>query len=279
MAIVLTTKTSAKVDELISVKSLAKAFTNSSYDFLNSATIVINKRELATLGSYTYSGDNRFGTPDELGNAQQTVTLDKDITFTFNIEKKYMQDTEGTIFEASANLKNNIENSVIPEIDKYIFQTMVTKSVALGNSAVAAITASNAYTKFLDGQNTVFNALGIQEGFLAAVSSAFYNFLKLDTTFTLASEIAMNMRVTGQVGEVDGVKIVKVPTSKLPTNLAFVISHPMATVFAQKLATSRILTEVPGFDGSRVEYHQRMVAFVLDNKASMIYSHFTAASA
>jgi len=39
---------------------------------------------------------------------------------------------------------------------------------------------------------------------------------------------------------VDGVKLIPVPSSYLPTNVAFLITHPVATVAAEKLTEYKI---------------------------------------
>lgn len=160
------------------------------------------------------------------------------------------------------------------EIDTYVFAKMSAAAVANSNSATAAITAANAYEKFLDGQISLGNDLVPVEGRVAAISYSFYKFIKLDTTFMLASEIAMGKKVNGQVGEVDGVKIVLAPSTYLPANTAFILAHPRATVVANKLQSFVSHTNAPGINGQLLEGRIRYDAFVLNSKKNSIYTHF-----
>ena len=89
----------------------------------------------------------------------------------------------------------------------------------------------------------------------------------------LASEIAMKDRVTGMVGMVDGVKIIPVNSALLPTNVAFILTHPSATVAAEKLTEYIIRDNVQGFSGVVVEGRVIYDAFVINQKVDAIYVH------
>lgn len=274
MAINYAIKYEKKVDEKFRQKSLSKAFTNENYDWVNATTIEVYGRESAAMNDYSLTGTTRYGTASELGNTKQTLTLSKDRSFTFTIDKKSSQDNVSDAYEAGKALKEQMEIVVVPEIDTYTFGVMSTAAIANSNYAIAAITESNAYEKFLDGQVSLGDALVPEEGLLAAVSYSFYKFIKLDNSFILASELGQEMLVNGMVGEVDGVKLVRVPSSKLPTATAFIIAHPMATVSANKLQDYKIHDNPPGINGKLVEGRIRYGAFVLDNKADAIYAHY-----
>jgi hypothetical protein len=81
------------------------------------------------------------------------------------------------------------------------------------------------------------------------------------------------MLIKGQVGEIDGVKIVKVPSTYLPANTAFLITHQIATVAPKKLQDYKTHDNPPGINGWLVEGRLRYDAFVLNNKANAIYVH------
>ena len=83
------------------------------------------------------------------------------------------------------------------------------------------------------------------------------------------------MLVNGQVGEIDGVKLIRVPDSYLPTNCLFVITHPSVTVAADKLAEYKVHDNPPGINGNLVEGRVYYDAFVLDAKKNGAYAHFS----
>ena len=97
---------------------------------------------------------------------------------------------------------------------------------------------------------------------IAFVSYTFYSLIKQDSAFMLASEISKKNLVNGQVGKVDGFKIVPVPSSYLPSNTAFIMAHPSATVAANKLEDYKIHDNPPGISGNLVEGRVRYDAFV-----------------
>lgn len=274
MAVNYASKYSSKVDEAFDKKSLAMAFTNKDYDFVDVNVINIYSIPTMAMNDYNTSGTNRYGDPSELENEVQTETLTRKRSFTGTIDITSKQDTMG-VMSAGKALARQMKQVVIPEIDTYVFGKMVTAAVANDNYATAAISASNAYEKFLDGQEALDNALVPEEGRLAGVTPAFYKYIKLDPSFMLATEIAMKMKVNGQVGEIDNVKIVKVPTSRLGTNVSFILAHPIATVMAQKLDTYKIHKNPPGINGDLIEGLVRYDAFVKNKKVDAIYVHAT----
>ncbi|MCC8120831.1 MAG: hypothetical protein LIO42_02330, partial [Oscillospiraceae bacterium] len=87
---------------------------------------------------------------------------------------------------------------------------------------------------------------------------------------------ATNLSLHGQVGELDGVPVVKVPSSYLPSNANFVITNPACTPAPSKLTEYTIHENPPGISGWLVEGRIRYDAFVLDNKASAICVHVAA---
>lgn len=68
----------------------------------------------------------------------------------------------------------------------------------------------------------------MDSGRVALVSYAFAGLLKQDPAFMRDCDTAQNALIKGLLGEVDGCKIVKVPSSRLPAGCAFILTHPIA---------------------------------------------------
>jgi hypothetical protein len=77
----------------------------------------------------------------------------------------------------------------------------------------------------------------------------------------------------GIMGEVDGCKIVKVPSSHLPRGAAFLITHSIAATGPKQLEDYRIHDDPPGVSGWLVEGRFIYDCFVLNEKADAIYFH------
>lgn len=273
MAVNYATKYESAIEKIFVLKSLTEAAVNKKFSWVGSEAIKVFGITTQALADYNKTAtSNRYGTPSELQNVVQTMLLKKDRAFSISIDRATLDDTNGAI-KAGETLKDEINEQVIPEIDIYRIKTIFDSAIANDNYAVAATTNSNAYEKFLDGQTALGNAKVPMDGRIAFISYDFLSKIKRDTSFMLASETAMKDRVNGMVGMVDRVKLIPVPSDYLPTNVAFILTHPQATVAAEKLNEYFVRTNVQGFSGVVIEGRVRYDAFVIDQKVDAIYVH------
>lgn len=263
-------KFSSKVDERFKLASLTQAAVNTDYDFVGVNAVNVYTINTVTLGDYTLSGATRYGTPTELADTKQTLTLSQDKAFTFTLDKRNQEDSAGAK-SAGAALRRQIDEVVIPTIDKYRLVAMATASA--NNTSAAAITNTNAYSTFLDAQNMLMDDLVPITGRIAFVSPNFFKAIKQDKGFILAADVTQNMLVNGSLGMLDGVNIVPVPSSYLPENVEFIITHKSATVSPIKLAEYKTHIDPPGINGILVEGRIYYDAFVLNNKKNAIAVH------
>ncbi|WP_394139555.1 N4-gp56 family major capsid protein [Cytobacillus oceanisediminis] len=274
MAVNLASKYSAKVDERFKLKSLTEAAVNREYDWNGVNAITVYSVPTVAMNDYVKSGLSRYGTAAELDNTTQTMTLTRDRSFTFTIDRANHQDTQ-MVMQAGKALARQIDEVIVPEIDVYRLAAMSAAAVANGHTATAAVTSSNAYSSILAGTEKLDDKKVPQGGRLLYVTPGFYNLIKLSPDFMKSTEIAQKSLINGQVGEIDGMKVIKVPTSYLPANTPFLIVHPVATVAAQKLEDYKTHDNPPGINGWLVEGRKRYDAFVLNNKKDALYVHKT----
>ena len=270
MAIEYASKYASKVDERFAVAAKTSAAVNNDYDFTGVDTVKVYSVPTVELGDYAMTGTSRYGTPEDLGNAAQTLVLTQDKAFTFVIDKKAEDDTQGAM-QAGQALRRQTDEVVIPTIDKY---TLAVMAEGAGKTATGAIT--DAYGAFLDGQNALTDAGVPANGRIAFVSPEYYKAIKLDNAFVKAGDASQDMLARGSLGLVDGANIMQVPTSYLPAGVAFIICHPAATVRPVKLESYKIHDNPPGINGKLVEGRIRYDAFVLNAKKGAIYVHKTA---
>jgi len=86
-------------------------------------------------------------------------------------------------------------------------------------------------------------------------------------------DAAQDMQIKGILGEVDGVKLVRVPASRLPSGCNFIMTHPMATVAPRQLNEYKIHDNPPGINGWLIEGRLIYDAHVLANKKDAIFYH------
>lgn len=250
-------KYASVVDERFTLGSLTAALVNKNFEWLGVKTVKIFSRNLATLNDYKTTGSNRYGTPDELGNTEQEMTITQDKSFTYTIDAASEQDTNGTM-EAAATLAENIDNLVIPAMDKYRLSVIVAKAPTSGSissknhTITKTITTANAYEEFLACQEILDDDKAPQGGRIAVVTPLYLNKVKLDDHFTKWGDMATQISMNGLVGDIDGVPTIKVPTSYLPAGVDFLITNPMACPAPVKLQEFKINYDAPGISGKLV---------------------------
>lgn len=263
-------KYSNKVDERYYAESQALAGTNQDYDWEGVDTVKVYQVDTVPMTDYTRSGTSRYGTPTELGNTIQTMKLERDRSFTFTIDKGNRNQTM-MVMEAGKSLARQEREVVIPEYDRYVFGKQVSAAVTNGNFDMTTVSSSTAYTRFLKIDETMGNNLIPLPGRIAYCSYGFCNMLMLDPAFIKTGDKATEMAIKGELGEVDGVKIVKVPSSQLPFGVSCLMVHPNATVAPQQLKEFKTHVDPPGINGWLVEGRHMYDAFVLDAKKNGLY--------
>ena len=276
MAINLATKFSGVVDEAFTENSKASLVVNSDYDFIGSKSIKIYSVGTAEMNDYGRNSDGtaRYGTVKDLSTEIQEVSMEKDRSFTFAIDKMDEDETLGAL-NAGTALARQINEEVIPESDKYVYKKMCDNA---GTTKVETITDNNAYDALATGNATQDEDSVPEQGRVAVVNPIFYKHLKADERAVLDTEVGQGMRIKGVVGEMDGALIQKVPSRLFPTGVNFILAHPVATTFAVKLADYKIHEDAPGVSGSLVEGRVYYTAFVRNNKKKAIYVSRVSAS-
>ena len=276
MAINYAKKYSDKVVERFGQKSLTDKGLNKDYDWNGVKSVTVYGIPTVAMNDYTRTGSNRYGTPKELEDTIQEMVVSKDRSFTFTIDKGNLTE-QMSVKEAGKALNRQIKEVVTPEIDKYRLATWAAKTGVQTNTTVAAITKVNAYEAFLEGQEKLDDASVPTEGRICYVKPSFYKFLKLSDDFIKAGDLSQNMLIKGQVGEVDGVAIVKVPSSYFPDKVDFELIHPSVSCSPMKLTEYKIHDNPPGINGKLVEGRVVYDCFVFDEQVKGIYIYKNAA--
>jgi len=301
------------VDERFKLKALTGAVVNNGIRLKWSGVQTVTVFSVNTVAETDYDRagatdtNHRYGTVANLGNTKKDYTLSQDKAFTFAIDGADLNDSQFT-FEAGAALGRQLNEVAIPNTDAYrLTQFAITAGGALNNGTPGAggtfgnggthqisnpgtsyagvdTSASNAYTILLDAGVLLDEQKVPANGRVAFVSPTFYKFLKLDSNFIKASDLAQKTLISGQVGEVDGVKIVKVPTSYLPKfdgataskykQVDLIVAHQDVMVSPVKLANYKTHKDPPGIDGYLIEGRRYYDAFVLEAKKMGVAIHF-----
>jgi len=265
MPIYLTEKFADTIDERFSTGAMSTPGINDDYDWAGAKTIKITSVETAPLGDYKRDGNERYGKAKELANSLQEMTLTQDKAFTFTIDKMNEEETKLKSGEA---LARQLREVVIPHIDTYRFAKMVEYAGAV---VEGTLDTKNVYNAVITATETLDEA-EVPENRVLFATPGVIKHLKESDGYVKASELAQSkIAYKGQVAELDGMPVVKVPSKRLGAN--FIVCHKSATVAPIKLAEYRIHLDPPGISGSLAEGRFYFDAFVLNNKKEAIYVH------
>ena len=266
-----------KIDERFSRESQAAMALNNDYKFTGVKTVNVYSIPTVAMGDYTRSGSNRYGTPEDLGTNVQALTIKNDRAWTFIIDKGDKIQSQ-MVLDAGKAVSRQLREQIVPEYDKYVFTTLAKAASGNGHTAATTASKSNAYELFLNAQEVLGDANVPDQGRIAFCSYKFANLLKQDPSFMKYSNMSQEMVIKGIMGEVDGVKIVKVPASRLPAGCSFILTHPIAATGPKQLEEYKIHDNPPGISGWLCEGRFIYDCFVLNEKADAIFYHGTAIS-
>lgn len=274
MAIDLTTKFAPYTDEVFKAESKRSILTNSDFDWTGAHTVKIYKVTTTGMNDYDREGANaatqpsRFGTVAGLDATTEEMTLKKDRSFTFAIDKLDTDETQQQLQAASALARQERE-VIIPEVDSYVYSIMCTNAGTA--PAAIALTSENIYSEILKASQTMDDAEVTDTGRFIVVTPAIYAIMKQSKEIVMNTDIGEDMRAKGVVSNLDGCNVIKVPSVRLPKNFGFLMVHPSATVAPVKLEDYRIHQDPPGISGALVEGRIVYDAFVMDNKKKALY--------
>lgn len=274
MAIDLVKKFAPYTDEQFKNESKKSLLTNDDFDWTGAHTIKVYKISTSTMNDYKRNGPvpagqwSRFGPIADLDATTEEMTLNKDRSFTFAIDKLDTDETAQQLAGASALARQNRE-VVIPEVDSYTYGVMAAN--AGHKPAAISLSAETIFGEITKASLALDDAEVPETGRVLLVTPTVYTMMKQSPDITLDSDVGQEMRLRGVISVLDGASVVKVPAVRLPENFGFMLAHPSATVAPTKLEDFRIHQDPPGISGALVEGRIVYGAFVLDNKAKAIY--------
>lgn len=270
MAVNLAQKYSSVLDQVFTAGSYTDKYVNKKYDFDGVQTINVYTVTTVEPSDYKRSdtGD-RFGGNNELQNIVTPYTLKNDKGFKLVIDRGNYEQT-ALAEKAGAVMKAEMEERVIPMIDADRL-----KAAATGATAVSqAITAgTNAYTDILKAEAFLDEDKAPVEGRVLFVTPGYYNTIKEYITTTMHADTYSSKLISrGYVGELDGIPVVKVPTSYFPAKTNAVLWHRDALLGAKQIMNTRIKTDSEFVDGTLLLGRFIYGSFVLNGKKKSVAS-------
>lgn len=268
MAIDLHAKYSQQIQSEFKRESLIHAHLSSNYDFTGARTVNVVTPITVPMVDYTRAGANRYGTPIEMEDIVQELTLTQDKSFSMTIDKGNYLDQSG-VKEAGKMLSLQIAEQAVPLMDKYCFNKLAREAgkVVSGDK----LTKSNICARISAGTTFMDNAEVPAEDRVLYLNPEAYALLRTSDEFLRCDSLLNKSLSKGQVGTYDGMTVIKVPNARWTNGVNFMIVHKSAAVAPVKLNDTKLHRDPPGISGNLLEGRQYYDLFVFGAKSSGVY--------
>lgn len=265
-----------KVDERFYLESKTNPIVNNGIEleFSNgNNAVTIYVMEVVTENDYQRSGVMRYGQLVELGNTVQTFVLSQDKSFAISIDRGNREDSK-MVPAMDEAVQRQVREVSIPTTDTYRLSIAAAYAVANSQSATAALTSSNTFTKILDQRAALLEAKVPLDDIVCYITPTAEAFLWLDTTFKSAVNQAYQDKTTGVIGTVMGMTIVVCPSTYYIANFGFMLISKKVLVAPTKFNKIKTMDgDSFGIDGM-VGFGRRYYdCFVPSNKGPGIRVH------
>lgn len=259
------------LDERYHLKSKTDLIVNKGIrlDFNGKNSVTIYNVDVVAENDYVRSGTNRFGALVELGTGTQTFTLSQDKAFTFTIDRGNYEDSQ-MVTEVAKAVKRQQDEISTPATDIYRLGVLSAYAIANTQGVIAgsAVAYNTIYQLILAQQAAMSEAKVPEDGRVLFITPTNYNLLKRDPEFIKDCDTSAKDLKKGIVGEVDGLTIVKLPSSYFVAKFEFLIVKDDLLVSPMKFNSVRTLDDVQGIDGWVAEGRRYYDAFVPTQKAA-----------
>ena len=264
MAVNLALKYESQLDQIWTHASYTDNWINKKYNFDGVDTVKVYTVTSVAPGDYsrTSTGD-RFGGNAELQDTIATYQLTKDKSFKIAIDRgNFEQGMRAK--KAGEVMRIQMNEQIIPMIDADRLATAAAGATAVSQSVTAT---SDAYQDTLKLNEYLDECKAPLSGRVLWVTPAEYNLVKTAiTTNILASGYNDKLVGKGFVGELDGVPVVKVPTSYFPAGVKAILCHRDSLLGVRQITETRIITDSEFVSGSILLGRFIFGSFVLKGK-------------
>lgn len=245
MAINLPQAYSTILDQAFTLKSVTGPAFKGKFEVVGGTTNVFKVYSVTSQAMRDYSSQKLPASAGGVGtwgfqyqkpdNLEQTVTATQDKYFAIPIDKADAKFSKDGSLDASEWMRAQMEEQVIPMIDKYNISKLIAAGTVTGTTV--ASTTSTAYSRFTGLNTAATNALVPTTGRVVLATASWYALLKQDPAFTPASELTAKSRRDGNYGMIDNVLVIEVPDSYMSDpKIDAILTHEQAAAAPRYLA-------------------------------------------
>lgn len=273
MAINLAEKWAKKTADKFIQQSVVAGKTSQEYEFDGVKTLHILTITTQTPTDYSRTGTSRYGTPNEVQDTDQELSVTQDKAIALTIDKGNLKQQE-MIKKAGKVMNLEIKEQFVPMFDKYCLAEWAGYT-GIQTAIDASLTSENIVTAISKGITAFMNKnVPIENSYLYIGATQFGN-LVLSPEFLNVDKLGEKALDKGVLGRVRGLQVVPVPDSYIPTDHNFMIVHKRSVLAPMQIKDMRIHQDPPGINGALLEARWLYDAFVLDAKKDGVYTSTT----
>ena len=276
MAINLASKYSGQIQTAYVKESLVAGRLRDDYDFTGVKTITILTPTTVPMNDYKRTGSNRYGEPTEMQDTKQELTVTQDRSFALTVDKGNNGD-QMNVKGAGKMLKLQIAERAVPEYDKYCLNVLATKAGTVKTDE--ALSKANIIDRISLATEELDNAEVPEDGRTLWITAGGYKLLRHSEEFLAVDKLAEQSLTKGTVGTYDNMTVIKVPASRMPEGVNFIVAHKRAATAPVKIHETKIHQDPPGLSGHLLEGREYYDCFVFEAKKKGVYADKTATAA
>lgn len=265
MALDYSVKYQSKIVERFKKGPLTNRGAGNDYSFTGARSIKVYSMPTATMVNYG-RGSTRFGSVTDAEYTTQEMVCSQAKSFTRHFEALDSADiAPGKV--AGKFLRMQIDEQINPMLDKYRLQKWVEGAGTLKQMA-AAPTKGTICGDIMALKGAMGDNLVSDENLTLYISNTYYILLKqADAIVQLeGGGYAQKAVERGTVGMFDGMAVVPVPSTWLPSGVYFVIKAPHTSVDPVKLAKYDMIDKAVGYSGPVIQGLVYFDSFVLGER-------------
>lgn len=258
-----TVKYDSKIAERFKKASITNAGAGNEFEFTGAKSVKIYSMVAAPLNDYG-RGSTRYGTVTDLEYTTQEMICTQAKSFTKHLE---VLDNSDIAIDATAGkfLRMQLDEVVVPVMDKYRLKKWVMGAATLKQMA-SAPTKSTIVGDIMDLKGKMGDNLVPDTNLTLYISNTYYIILKQADAVVGLEGMGTKAVEKGVVGTFDGMKVVPVPSTWMPTGVYFVIKAKGSTADPVKLAQYDVIKKAVGYSGPVVQGLAYYDSFVIGAK-------------
>lgn len=226
--------------------------------------------------AYSRSGSNRYGTPKDVEDTQQTLSMTQDRGVSLIIDKgDYKQ--SNYLKKVGHVIKLEMREQLIPESDKYALNAWAFAD-GVGTGTNASITESNILKEITKARSALVNAKCFRDGDVYMyIGTTLYSTLLGIPEYTTLEKLGTKAVEDGVVGKVRGIKVVEVPDEYMPSGnnsnkVQFLVTNKRSVLFPIQIKDMIVHDNPPGINGSQIDFRYLYDAWVVDARKGGVYT-------